>query len=58
MKFKLILVSILTLMMSCQSSQTRQPNQDNTAPTDSRIEFDFIHTQQNCKVPIDEAKGI
>ena len=58
MKFKLILVSILTLMMSCQSSQVRQPNQDNTTPMDSSIEFDFIHTQQNCKVPIDEAKGL
>jgi hypothetical protein len=62
MKLRLISASILTLIVSCQSSQVRQPNQDHSATIDSNIDFDFIHTQQNCKVPlkvpIDEAKAL
>jgi hypothetical protein len=60
---KLFLTSTALLFLTaCQTFAPRAPTQDNTptAPqkpsddniTDTKIDFDFVHTKQNCKVSI------
>ncbi len=62
MKIIFILATVLTCTFSCQSTppitNPRQPNQENpTQVTDDKIEFDFIHTKQNCKAENTEQPG-
>ncbi len=47
MIFKAFLAA--SLLSACQTTNPRQPNAA-TATNDNQITFDFIHTQQNCRV--------
>ncbi len=53
MNIKLLLAAVLTPLICCQSNKTRIPSQDSVPPPallSQGIEFDFIHTKQNCAV--------
>ncbi len=58
MKKPILLVSTLAFLFSCQSTTLRQPNQEIPIQAiDDKIEFDFIHTKQNCKTENLEQPG-
>lgn len=59
MLLKIIIATMTMLMFSCQSGNIRQPDQENTpSQKNEQIEFDFIHTKQDCKVAMDSEKKI
>lgn len=58
MRRVLIFTIAFAFMQSCQTGQNRQPNQvTNPKIENDKIEFEFIHTKQNCKVVLDSEKN-
>ena len=62
MKKIFLIISAFFILTACQTFAPRVPTQDTTPPesqkqntdttTDTKIDFDFVHTKQNCKVAI------
>ncbi len=59
MKINILLAVMMGLILSCQSNQVRFPNQTSNPvqQVDNKIDFEFIHTQQDCKVPNETMPG-